>query len=107
MGVYHDTYLFYGYRLDPSLFDWDNSIHEACANGEPNAPFDIVYDQMSLNYMFVGQIVAMSDPYSGFEVKDVTKLLEVTQTEFNPEKIAEVFDIQGLTPKLLLFTHFY
>ena len=108
MSVSYTTYLLYGFKLSPELFDWDNSVHEACACGAPNAPFDLVYDQMQLKYLFVGKVIAESDYcYNDDVLIDVTEKVNKVQEDFDSvkEKIADQFDITGKNPQVYFFVH--
>lgn len=107
MGVDRTDYLMFGVDLGGGAFDWDKHVNEI--EGNSNARFDLINDDMSGQYCIAGKIVAVSDPYEGFS----KSIIEPDQLGVDigalAAKVSEAFD-RHIPPddfKLLLFSHFH
>jgi hypothetical protein len=106
MGVDRTDYLMWGVDVGAEGFDYDK--HEAEICGEPGARFDIVYDGMSGEYCIAGKIIAVSDPYEGFEATKIDPSKLDVDRDALATVVSEAFG-RTFAPSefsLVLFTHF-
>lgn len=106
MGVDRTDYLMFGVDIGPDAFERDD--FEAEIDGAPNRRFDVVYDGMCGKYALAGKIIAVSDPYEGFELAKI----DPKEMAFDPGALAATVS-EALGRKvlptdfsLILFTHF-
>jgi hypothetical protein len=109
MGVDRTDYLMIAVDVGYDAFDWDR--HEKEAEGAPGAKFDIVVDGMSGKYCLAGKIIAVSEPYEGFNMSSEIEsdALAVDRGQLAAD-VAEAFphaNIRAESFKMILFSHFF
>lgn len=106
MGVDRTDYLMFGADMGTEAFERDDL--EAEIDGAPGARFDVIYDGMCGKYCIAGKIIAISDPYEGFEMAKI----DPKMADFDPvelaEKVSEAFGRKLVASdfSLILFSHF-
>lgn len=105
MSVNRTDYLMFGVKLDPRVVDHDRD--QAMIEGQPDAPFDLIYDGMSGEYAVAGKVIARSDPYEGMVFTEITDELLPKDTEALSGAITSQLELAELPKmKLYLFSHY-
>jgi hypothetical protein len=106
MGVDRTDYLMFATDVGADAFDWDKHVAEM--EGRPDRRFDIVDDGMSGKYCLAGKIIAVSDPYEGFERCKIDPEKFDFDRAALAKKVSEAFgrQIPDSDFSLILFSHF-
>jgi len=104
MSTSRRDYVMWAVNIGYDKVDYDDN--EDVIEGLDGAPFDMVYDGMSGNYVFAGKIIAESDEFEGFPVVELARPYADLDKTAIATAVAERFPfIKPTQFQIIVFTH--